>query len=99
MLIGLFVAFLFLGGRHETFLLNPNLAKNVSTYVKDKSRMDEIDKIIKSVAKAQEEFQKKTEKGSDKKLVYLNMNRASTREQFADVYNGFYTDLTGFQNN
>jgi hypothetical protein len=99
MLIGLLVAFLFLRGGHETFLLNPNLAKNVSTYVKDKSRKDKIDKIIKAVGKDQEEFQKKTEKESDKKLVDLNLNRASTREQFADVYNSFYKDLTGLQNN
>ncbi len=99
MLIGLLVAYLFLGGKHETFLLNPNLAKNVSTYVKDKGRKDKIDKIIKAVAKDQEDFQKKTEKGFDKKLVDLNMNRSSTREQFADVYNGFYTDLIGLQNN
>lgn len=98
MLIGLLVAYLFLGDRHETFLLNPNLAKNVSTYVKDKNRKDKIDKIIKAVAKDQEEFQKKTEKGSDKKLVDLNMNRTSTREQFANVYNGFYTDLISLQN-
>ncbi len=99
MLIGLLVAYLFLGGRHETFLLNPNLAKNVSTYVKDKSRKDKIDKIIKAVAKDQENFQKKIEKGTDKKLVDLNMNRTSTREQFADAYNNFYADLIGLQNN
>jgi hypothetical protein len=99
MLIGLLVAYLFLGGRHETFLLNPNLAKNVSTYIKDKSRKDKIDKIIKAVAKEQENFQKKTQKESDKKLVDMNMNRASTREQFADAYNSFYTELTDLQNN
>ncbi len=98
MLIGLIIAYIFLGGGHETFLLNPNLAKNVSTYVKDKSRKDKIDKIIKAVTKDQENFQKKTEKGSDKKLVDLNMNRASTRDQFTEVYNGFYADLTGLQN-
>ncbi len=99
MLIGLLVAYLFLGGGHETFLLNPNLAKNVSTYVKDKSRRDKIDKIIKAVAKDQENFQKETKKGTDKKLVDLNMNRASTREQFAEVYNSFYAGLISLQNN
>ena len=99
MLIGLLVAYIFLGGGHETFLLNPNLAKNVSTYVKDKNRKDKIDKIIKAVAKDQENFQKETKKGTDKKLVDLNMNRASTREQFAEIYNGFYTGLVNLQNN
>ena len=93
MLIGLLVAYLFLGGGHETFLLNPNLAKNVSTYVKDKSRKDKIDKIIKAVAKDQENFQKETKKVSDKKLVDLNMNPASTREQFAGAYSSFYAGL------
>ncbi len=99
MLIGLLVAYLFLGGKHETFLLNPNLARNVSMYVKDKSRKEKIDKILKAVAKEQENFQKKTQKESDKKLVDLNMNRASTREQFLDAYNVFYTDLISLQNN
>ena len=99
MLIGLLVAYLFLGGGHETFLLNPNLAKNVSTYVKDKNRKDKIDKIIKAVAKDQENFQKETKKVSDKKLVDLNMNRASTREQFAGAYNSFYAGLVSLQNN
>ncbi len=98
MLIGLLIAFLFLRGGHETFLLNPNLAKNVSEYVKDKDRKDKIDKIIKAVAKDQEEFQKKIGKGSDEKLVDLNMNRASTQEQFADAYNDFYSDLISLQN-
>ena len=59
MLIGLLVAFLFLGEGHKTFLLNPNLAKNIYTYVKDKSGKEKIDKIIKAVGKDQEEFQKK----------------------------------------
>ena len=98
MLIGLLVAYLFLSGGHETFLLNPNLAKNVSTYVKDKSRKDKIDKIIKAVAKDQENFQKATKKGSDKKLVDLNMNPASTQDQFSGVYNDFYTGLISLQN-
>jgi hypothetical protein len=98
MLIGLLVAYLFLGGGHETFLLNPNLTKNVSTYVKDKSRKDKIDKIIKAVAKDQENFQKETKKGSDKKLVDLNMNRASTREQFTGAYKDFYAGLVSLQN-
>ncbi len=33
MLIGLLIAYLFLGGSNQTFLLNPNLKKNVSEYV------------------------------------------------------------------
>jgi hypothetical protein len=99
MLIGLLLAFIFLGGGHETFLLNPNLAKNVSTYVKDKNRKDKIDKIIKSVAKAQQNFQKETKKGTDKKLVDLNMNRNSTQEQFKEAYSSFYEGLISLQNN
>ncbi len=43
MLISLLIAYLFLSGGHETFLLNPNMAKNVSTYVKDKDRKEKID--------------------------------------------------------
>ncbi len=99
MLIGLLLAYIFLGGGHETFLLNPNLSKNVSEYVKDKSRKDQIDKIIKAVAKEQESFQKATKEGSDKKLIALNVNRASTREQFDQTYTDFYTGLITLQNN
>jgi hypothetical protein len=98
MLIGLLVAYLFLGGGHETFLLNPELARNVSTYVMDKNRKKEIDSLIKSVEKKEESFQKRTKKEYDKKLDDLNMNRASTRIEFDSVYNPFYSDLAILQN-
>ena len=59
MVIGLLTLyFILFGGGHETFLLNPNLEKSVSIYVKDRDRKSEIDKIIKQVEKSEEEFQK-----------------------------------------
>ena len=97
MIISLLIAYLFLSGGHETFLLNPNMAKNVSTYVKDKSSKDKIDKIIKSVAKEQEAFEKKTKKVYDKELVTLNMNPSSTAASFNAEYDQFYTDLKNLQ--
>lgn len=95
MLVGLLALyFIFFGGGHETFLLNPNLEKSVSTYVKDKDRRAEIDKIIKQVEKSEENFQKQTQKVYDKKLVELNMNRASTPGDFKREYDSFYVGLT-----
>jgi hypothetical protein len=98
MLIGLLVAYLFLGGSHQTFLLNPNMEKNVSEYVKDKSRKDQIDRIIKEVKKAEVDFQKKIEKPVGKKLEDLNMNRASTKNDFNNEYTLLYDSLIDLQN-
>jgi hypothetical protein len=97
MIISLIIAYLFLSGGHETFLLNPNMAKNVSTYVKDKANKEKIDKIIKSVAKNQEVFEKKTKKAYDKKLVALNMDSSSTIASFNAEYDKFYSDLKNLQ--
>ena len=95
MIVGLLALyFIFFGGGHETFLLNPNLEKSVSTYVKDKDRKAEIDKIIKQVEKSEENFQKETKKTYDKKLVELNMNRTSTAGNFKRQYDSFYAGLT-----
>ena len=97
MIISLLIAYLFLSGGHETFLLNPNMAKNVSTYVKNKANKDKIDKIIKSVAKNQEAFEKKTKKVYDKNLVTLNMDPSSKVSSFNTEYNTFYADLKNLQ--
>ena len=98
MLIGLLIAFIFLGGSHQTFLLNPNLEKNVSLYVKDKSRKEEIDKIIKQTIKSEDIFQKKIEKPTCKKLEDLNMNHLSTQSQFNKEYATLYDSLESLQN-
>lgn len=98
MLIGLLVAYLFLGGGHKTFLLNPELKKDVSTYVMDKDRRNKIDSLIKNVEKKEETFQKQIKKEYEKKLDDLNMNRASTRNEFNSVYDSFYIGLKTMQN-
>ncbi len=98
MLIGLLIAYILLGGSHQTFLLNPNLEKNVSQYVKDKSRKEEIDKIIKQTIKSEEIFQKKIEKPACKKLEDLNMNHLSTQSQFNKEYASIYDSLEDLQN-
>jgi len=93
MIISLIIAYFFLSGGHETFLLNPNMAKNVSYYVKDKARKDKIDKIIKAVGKNQEVFEKKTKNVYDKKLVELNLDPSSKITAFTAEYDSFYTGL------
>jgi hypothetical protein len=98
MLIGLLIAYILLGGSHQTFLLNPNLEKDVSQYVKDKSRKEEIDKIIKQTIKSEEIFQKKIEKPACKKLEDLNMNHLSTQSQFNKEYASIYDSLKDLQN-
>jgi hypothetical protein len=99
MIIGLLtLAYLLFGRGHETFLLNPNLEKSVSVYVKDKQRKDEIDQVIKQVEKAEAAFQKKMKDVYAKKLVQLNLNRASTTADFIQEYNAFYGDLSTLQN-
>ena len=95
MIIGLLTLyFILFGGGHETFLLDPNLEKTVSVYVKDKDRKAQIDKVIKAVEKSEENFQKETKKVYDKKLVALNMTPTSTPADFNKVYDSFYVSLT-----
>jgi hypothetical protein len=99
MIIGLLtLAYLLFGKGHETFLLNPNLEKYVSIYVKDKARKNEVDSVIKQVEKTEAAFQKKVKDVYSKKLVQLNMNRASTTADFMQEYNAFYNDLSTMQN-
>jgi len=98
MIIGLLtLAYLLFGKGHETFLLNPNIEKSVSIYVKDKQRKNEIDSVIKKVEKTEEAFQKKVKDVYRKKLVQLNMNHASTPAEFTREYDAFYTDLSAMQ--
>ncbi len=99
MLIGLFtLAYIIFFGGHDTFLLDPNLKKNVSTYVTDEHRRKEIDSLIKYTEKKEEGFQKKAKKVYEKKLDELNMNRNSTKDEFKQEYNSFYADLKSLQN-
>ena len=99
MIIGLLtLAYILFGKGHETFLLNPNLEKNVSVYVKEKDRRTEIDQAIKQVKKTEEDFQKKAKDIYEKKLRELNMNRASTPAEFKQEYDQFYKDLAVLQN-
>jgi len=99
MIIGLLtLAYLLFGKGHETFLLNPNLEKSVSIYVKDKQRKNEVDSVIKQVEKTEAAFQKKVKDVYAKKLVQLNMNHASTTADFTQEYSKFYSDLSNLQN-
>jgi hypothetical protein len=99
MIIGLLaLAYIFFGSGHQTFLLNPNLKKNVDTYVSDKNRKTEIYQVIKQVEKREENFLKQTKKVYDKKLVNLNMNRTSTTADFKMEYDKFYDSLKDLQN-
>jgi hypothetical protein len=98
MIVGLLALyFIFFGGGHETFLLDPNFQKSVNTYVKDKDRKSEIDKLVKEVAKNEENFQKESKKKYDKKLEALNMDRTSTPVQFQQQYDSFYAGLVKLQ--
>ena len=99
MIVGLLALyFIFFGGGHETFLLDPNFQKSVNTYVKDKDRRSEIDKLVKEVAKSEENFQKEAKKADDKKFEALNMDHASTPAQFKQQYDSFYVGLAKLQN-
>lgn len=99
MIIGLLALyFIFFGGGHETFLLDPNFEKSVSVYVKDKDRRTEIDKIVKQAIKREENFQKQAKKVYDKKLVELNMSSTSTALEFNRTYDSFYVGLTALVN-
>jgi hypothetical protein len=52
MIIGLLaLAYILFGGGNQTFLLNPNLKKNVDTYVADKGSKNKIYELIKQVEK------------------------------------------------
>jgi hypothetical protein len=99
MIIGLLaLTYLLFGGGHQTFLLNPELKKNVSTYVADSKRKDAIYQLIKQVEKSEVAFDKETKSVFDKKLVALNMNAASTTADFIQEYNKFYDSLAALQN-
>ena len=99
MIIGLLaLAYILFGGGNQTFLLNPNMKKNVDTYVTDKNRKNEIFLVIKQVEKNEENFEKQTKKVVDKKLVDLNMNRASAMADFSAEYKIFYDSLQSLQN-
>ena len=98
MLIGLFtLLFILLGGEHHSFLLNPEMKKDVGIYISDKDRKKEIDSLIKDIEKKEEHFQKDVKKGYEKKLDGLNMEIGSTRPQFTSEYQNFYVDLGKLQ--
>lgn len=68
-------------GGHSTFFLNPELKKNVKTYVLEKERRKEIFSIMKESKKKQKEFVKKR-KAYLKAAKKINIDRKSTREQY-----------------
>ena len=100
MIIGLLaLAYIVFGSGNQTFLLNPNLKKNVDMYVTDKDRKNEIYLLIKQVEKKEIDFDKQTKKVFDKKIVEINMNRASKIADFTQEYEKFYDSLKALQNN
>lgn len=68
------------GGGHETFFLNPDLKKNVKTYVLEEERKDEIFLLMKDSKKEQKVFLK-SEKAYIKAYKKLNKDRNSTLEE------------------
>ena len=88
---------IFFGGGSDTFLLNPDLKKNVNTYVVDKDRKMEIEQVIKQVEQSQKSFREQKKKGYNKKVEALNMNRASTLNDFKVVFDNFYKELSVIQ--
>ncbi|HSZ32534.1 MAG TPA: hypothetical protein VK772_04445 [Puia sp.] len=99
MIIGLLaLTYLLFGGGHQTFLLNPELKKNVSTYVVNSKRKDDIYLLIKQAEKSEAVFLKETKNVFDKKLVSLNMDTLSTTADFMQEYNKFYDSLAVLQN-
>ena len=99
MIIGLLaLTYLLFGGGHQTFLLNPELKKNVGTYVKNSKSKEDIYQLIKQTEKNETVFLKETKSVFDKKLVSLNMDTASTTADFIQEYNKFYDSLAVLQN-
>lgn len=77
-----------LGGGHETFFLNPDLKKNVKTYVENKENKQEIYAIMKESKKTQKVFVK-TRKSYFKKYKVLNFDRNSTMDQHQALRNEY----------
>lgn len=97
MLIGLVALIIaLLAGGQDTFLLNPNLKKEVKIYVEDKNRKSEIDHLIKQVEKDQKGFLKHRKK-SIKKLTKLNTDFNSTRNQFDELLNEYHDQRVALQ--
>jgi hypothetical protein len=99
MIIGLLaLTYLLFGGGHQTFLLNPELKKNVEKYVTNSKRKEDIYQLIKQAEKNETIFLKETKSVFDKKLISLNMDASSTTADFMQEYNKFYDSLAGLQN-
>ena len=88
---------LFFGGGIDTVLLNPDMKKNVKTYVLDKEREKKILLILKETEKSQKQFHKNTKKESLKNFKDLNLNYDSKSEDFTSVLNSYFSDLESLQ--
>jgi hypothetical protein len=99
MLIGLvaLMTLLFFGGGNEAIFLNPDIKKNVKTYVKDKDRKKEIYAIIKEIEKEQKKFLKRKSKYFDKKAIALNNSYLTQREAFDALFEEYYTERMNIQ--
>ena len=98
MIIGLLaLTYLLFGGGHQTFLLNPELKKNVEKYVANSKRKEDIYQLIKQTDKNEAGFFKETKSVFDKKLVSLNMDTLSKTADFIQEYNKFYDSLAVLQ--
>ena len=75
------------GGSAEMLFLNPEIKKNVKTYVADQQRKKDIYVIIKQIETDQESFLKKRKKVYAKKSSELNLNYASKRRDFEKLFN------------
>lgn len=95
-LIGLF-ALLFFGGGYDSIMLNPEMEKNVKTYVLDKDRVKEISHIIKQMSDSQEAFAKGSKKKAIKTFQELNLNYYTKSEDFHAILDPLFTSLAVLQ--
>ena len=98
MIIGLTALIIYLfGGGQEMFFLNPEIKKNVRTYVADKKRKEEINAIIKQTETAQKNFLKKKKKYYAEKSSELNLNYSSQREDFEKLFDEYFDERKKLQ--
>ena len=98
MIIGLAALMIYLfGGSAEMLFLNPEIKKNVKTYVADQQRKKDIYVIIKQIETDQESFLKKRKKVYAKKSSELNLNYASKRRDFEKLFNVYFEERKKLQ--
>ncbi|HEY9113849.1 MAG TPA: hypothetical protein VIN10_04070 [Bacteroidales bacterium] len=99
MIVGtlLLITILLYGGGYDTIMLNPDMKKNVHTFVVDKNRVKEIDHILKEMEKSQKAFHKVVKKGPFKEFEALNINPDATRAEYETLLNAYFVDLKALQ--